>query len=294
MSVSFLFGSRPKEQGILDRGRDNSLDYFRGLTKGWFWRMFPQNENRNEGTFGCSPRTKTGTRVRSHVPPELKPERGYIRENHPFTKPPVCLPMIFIRLEFSLPYQTSKTNCKQGNIIHWRKFTKSSGDGTQDLQTPVACHDPECPETKDTPLCTSLELTGHYSLLSVHVSFPLLFFLEFTVFIRKENAKFTQSLLCLLFTKFASWMWSLAWTINIYSKWFWRILLHSLICWWLPTQAQFIENNKQIRDVGLIAMWGFIPIIYHTNVHYSLSSLHKEWFTEVRVEATLHKNSTML
>ena len=32
-------------------------------------RMFPQNENRNEGTFACSPRTKTGTRVHSPNPP---------------------------------------------------------------------------------------------------------------------------------------------------------------------------------------------------------------------------------
>ena len=47
--------------------------------KGWFWRMFsrnenpermfPRNENRNEGTFGCSPGTQTGTRVRSPKPP---------------------------------------------------------------------------------------------------------------------------------------------------------------------------------------------------------------------------------
>ena len=36
-------------------------------------------ENRNEGTFGCSPGTKTGTRVHSDDPPERKPERGYIR-----------------------------------------------------------------------------------------------------------------------------------------------------------------------------------------------------------------------
>ena len=43
----------------------------------------PLNENRNEGTFGCSLGTKTRTRVRSHVPPERKPERGYIRQNHP-------------------------------------------------------------------------------------------------------------------------------------------------------------------------------------------------------------------
>ena len=59
-----------------------------GFPKGWFWRMFPQNE--------------TGTRVDSDIPPERKPERGYvrtkrkpergyIRQNHPFTKPPFCL-----------------------------------------------------------------------------------------------------------------------------------------------------------------------------------------------------------
>ena len=34
-----------------------------GFPKGWFWRMLPRNENRKEGIFGCSPRTKTGTRV---------------------------------------------------------------------------------------------------------------------------------------------------------------------------------------------------------------------------------------
>ena len=50
--------------------------------KGWFWRMFARNENRNEGTFGCSPGTKTGTRVHSHVPSERKLERGHIRQNH--------------------------------------------------------------------------------------------------------------------------------------------------------------------------------------------------------------------
>ena len=31
--------------------------------------MFPWNEHRNEGTFGCSPGTKTGTRVDSPKPP---------------------------------------------------------------------------------------------------------------------------------------------------------------------------------------------------------------------------------
>ena len=76
------------------------------------------------GFGGCSPGTKTGTRVRSpkppfwkppfylpmtlfgvrkrvvskrvvsaDVPPERKPERGYVRQNHPFTKPPFYLPV---------------------------------------------------------------------------------------------------------------------------------------------------------------------------------------------------------
>ena len=57
--------------------------------KGWFWQMFPG--------------TKTGTRVHSDVPRHQKPdegtfgcslvpkpERGYIRQNRPFTKPPFC------------------------------------------------------------------------------------------------------------------------------------------------------------------------------------------------------------
>ena len=44
---------------------------------------------------GCSPGTRTRTRVRSHVPPERKRERGYSRQNHPSTRPPSCLPVNF-------------------------------------------------------------------------------------------------------------------------------------------------------------------------------------------------------
>ena len=83
------------------------------------------------GFGGCSPGTKTGTRVRSpkppfwkppfylpmtlfgvdkrvvskrvvsaDVPPERKPERGYVRQNHPFTKPPFYLPVILCNTPF--------------------------------------------------------------------------------------------------------------------------------------------------------------------------------------------------
>ena len=58
----------------LEQPRLAPVRHFLGMTKGWFSKRVvladvPRNENRNEGTFGCSPGTKAGTRVRSHVPP---------------------------------------------------------------------------------------------------------------------------------------------------------------------------------------------------------------------------------
>ena len=82
--------------------------------KGWFWRMFPWNENRNEERFGCSPGTTTGTRVRSHVPRERKPERGRIRQNRPFRKPPFSedfsLLVTFLLVTFSWPSSAWKNS----------------------------------------------------------------------------------------------------------------------------------------------------------------------------------------
>ena len=99
--AGFVFALEPSELGGSQKG---------GFQKGGFG--------------GCSPGTKTGTRVRSpkppfwkppfylpmtlfgvdkrvvskrvvsaDVPPERKPERGYVRQNHPFTKPPFYLPV---------------------------------------------------------------------------------------------------------------------------------------------------------------------------------------------------------
>ena len=76
-------GPKNNEEGNRDgrvQIRRNPKGWF---PKGWFWRMFPRNENRNggtfgcspgtqnrnEGTFGCSPGTKTGTRAHSPKPP---------------------------------------------------------------------------------------------------------------------------------------------------------------------------------------------------------------------------------
>ena len=37
--------------------------------------------------------------VLADVPPERKPERGHVRQNHPFTKPPFCLPMTLFSVD---------------------------------------------------------------------------------------------------------------------------------------------------------------------------------------------------
>ena len=92
-------------------------------------RMFPRNENRNEGTFGCSPGTKTGTRVRSDVPPERKPERGYVRQNHPFTKPPFYL-----------------------RVNRIRPVSKISDFGTM-FRNASCSQAPECELASSSPLC---------------------------------------------------------------------------------------------------------------------------------------------
>ena len=98
---------------------------------------------------------------------------------------------------------------------------------------------------------------------------------------RNENAEFTQSLLCSLFTKFTgecnhSHVHSL-FTANGSSE---RSSIHVSIG--DTKTAHFIENKQTKRSGkgGRITMRcrGFIPITNHANDHYSLSSVHSEWF----------------
>ena len=93
-NLRFTTHCAPKRDLQKKRGfSSETLKRFSGVDKRVFIKRVvladvPWNENRNKGIFGCSPVTKTGTRVRSHVPPERELERGYVRQNHPFTKPP--------------------------------------------------------------------------------------------------------------------------------------------------------------------------------------------------------------
>ena len=66
-----------------------------GFQKGGFGGCSPGTKTGKRVRSDVPPERKTGTRVRSHVPPERKAERGYIRQNHPFTKAPFYLPVNF-------------------------------------------------------------------------------------------------------------------------------------------------------------------------------------------------------
>ena len=67
------------------------------LPKGGFGGCSPGTNTGTRVRSDVPPEQKIGTRVRSHVPPERKPERGHIRQNHPFTKLPFYLPVTHMR-----------------------------------------------------------------------------------------------------------------------------------------------------------------------------------------------------
>ena len=48
----------------------------------------PPEQKPERGYIRMFPRNETRTSVSAHVPPERKPDREHVRQNHPFTKPP--------------------------------------------------------------------------------------------------------------------------------------------------------------------------------------------------------------
>ena len=69
---------------MLESGVDKRVVF----QKGGFGGCSPRTKTGTSVHSDVSPGTKTATRVRSHVPPERKPERGHIRQNHPFRRLP--------------------------------------------------------------------------------------------------------------------------------------------------------------------------------------------------------------
>ena len=55
--------------------------------RGWFWRMFPEDQKPERGYKNGTKNRNEGTKNRTTVQTQ---ERGCIRQNHPFTKPPFC------------------------------------------------------------------------------------------------------------------------------------------------------------------------------------------------------------
>ena len=102
------------ENQVLKRffAQPNLFDKKGLFPKGWFWRMFPRNENRNDGAFAKTTLLRNRPFISQWAPfwcwqkgyfqkggfggcsPERKPERGYVRQNHPFAKPPFYLPVM--------------------------------------------------------------------------------------------------------------------------------------------------------------------------------------------------------
>ena len=91
-----------------------------GFPKGWFWWMFPWNENRNEGTFGCSPRTKTGNEG-TFAKTTLLRNRLFVSrgEIHKMScLPPSCR---------SLVYYSLRHCAKPARIVQWRNTAAVMG-----------------------------------------------------------------------------------------------------------------------------------------------------------------------
>ena len=98
----------------METTRCNFLKTTRGFAKEWF----------PKGWFGgCSPVPKTGTRVRSHLPPERQPEQGYVhmfprtanRNEGTFTKPLARVPLQNLVVKFFPEISSVPVSCKANN-----------------------------------------------------------------------------------------------------------------------------------------------------------------------------------
>ena len=58
--------------------------------KRWFWQMFPFTKISSKQSFPAVLPWKKKAMI-FDIPGPQRPERGHIRQNHPFTKPPICL-----------------------------------------------------------------------------------------------------------------------------------------------------------------------------------------------------------
>ena len=83
------------------------------------------------------------------------------------------------------------------------------------------------------------DLSGHHSLLSVQRVLCV-----HSQLFRNKSAKFTQSLLCSLFAKITAVIARMY--IPFPGDCFQRMLLHSRVCWWLPTDANHRKQTYKL------------------------------------------------
>ena len=116
--------------------------------------------------------------------------------------------------------------------------------------------------------CT-LVATIHFS--SFTCCFCKLFWHSFTGFLRNKTTNFTQSLLCSLFNH-----------SRVHSLF---TAYDSLECSSIHIGVRKTDANHENRQTDRrmrandVAVQGFFAITNHAKVHYSISSVHSEWFT---------------
>ena len=84
--------------------------------------------------FGVYGRVVSKRVVSADVPQERKPERGYVRQNHPFTKPPFYLPV-----RFSIYADFSRMFCQFLSVFLFCGWRNSSLEMGRRLFHMVSC-----------------------------------------------------------------------------------------------------------------------------------------------------------
>ena len=119
------FLQNANRQDILDcpsfPGRQKS-----GFLKGRLGRMYPRSAFRSGGTCECTLVPVFVPGEHPNVPSFLLSFRGFIRQTHPFPKPPFCEPPIV----FS-PFSSYLRNCSCFSA----RFSKRAGEGTAEVGT---------------------------------------------------------------------------------------------------------------------------------------------------------------
>ena len=134
-----------------------------GFTKGGFGGCF-WNESRNEGTFGWSPRTKNGTSVRSHVPPEWKTRTRVHTPKSPFYETALLFPLDTICQERTNPAFSKPCLCLS-DTRHFRHFRCFQGSEERSPRCQFRVPQKECGKRSSITFFRFRDAFGHFLVI---------------------------------------------------------------------------------------------------------------------------------